>query len=174
MPVDPLLEQMLHGFVEESQEICERVTRDLLELEKGARSASADGTFDDLASGLHTLKGSASTLGLDELAEVAHRMEDLVAPLRARLSLPLEVAAAPGSDSDITFTEAGDATWRVSTRQVSALLHAVERLREVRLRLEERQRELERGLLELARLRQQLRATGTSAAPPRPASTSRE
>ena len=200
MAVDPLLEQLLRGFVDEAQEICERITRALLDLERGV-SGKPGTAFADLARGLHTLKGSAATLGLDELAEVAHRMEDVIAPLRPEARLPapvadallrsldawmshlratssgaplpdlgptallLEAAAlveppspvstlsvAPGAgDIFITGTEdqaAGD-TWRVSTAQVSALLHDVERLREVRLRLEERQRELERGLQKL-------------------------
>ena len=78
--LDPLMEQLLAGFVEEAQEIYERVTNDLIELEKG--SASRAEVFDDLARGLHTLKGSAATLGLDELADLAHRMEDVVLPRR--------------------------------------------------------------------------------------------
>jgi len=69
--LDPMLEQLLAGFVDESQEIYERVTRNLMELEK----EPAQGTrFDDLARGLHTWNGSAPTPGLVELAEFAHRM----------------------------------------------------------------------------------------------------
>ena len=197
MAVDPQLEQLLRGFVDEAQEICERITRALLDLERGAAGQPGK-AFADLSRGLHTLKGSASTLGLDDLAEVAHRMEDVLVPLRpeARLSAPvadallrsldawlshlratasgaptpdlgpttllLEAAAlleppspastlsvAPGK-GDISITggdeQASGDSWRVGTRQVSALLQDVERLREVRLRLEERQRELDRGL----------------------------
>ncbi len=242
MPVDPLLEQLLQGFVDESQEICERVTRDLLELEKGAKPKAAAGrAFENLLRGLHTLKGSAATLGLDELADVAHLLEDVVAPLRASDRLPTPIAdallrsldawmsrlrataldqplpdlaptsellratrtlastpaqawpdrapvttaapeaskasppspvaaAAPASATragDIHITEdPGDATWRVSTRQVTALRHDVERLREVRLRLEERQRELEKGLVQLARIGHELRATSGSGGRP--------
>src|SRR5476649_1257737 len=74
-----MLEQLLPGFVEESAEICERATRNLLELER--RPASGP-RFDDLARGLHTLKGSAATLGLVALSAFAHKMEDAVLPLR--------------------------------------------------------------------------------------------
>src|ERR1700682_3742524 len=87
--LDPLLEQLVVGFVDESQEIYDRITRDLLELEKP--EAAAPGAlpraeaFDSLARGLHTLKGSAATLGLDELADLAHRIEDAVLPLRGSL-----------------------------------------------------------------------------------------
>jgi len=77
--MDPLLEQLLAGFVDESQEIYDRVTKSLMELEKQPAQGPS---FDELARGLHTLKGSAATLGLDELADFAHRMEDVVLPLR--------------------------------------------------------------------------------------------
>ena len=79
MSMDPLLEQLLAGFVDESQEIYDRVTRSLMELEKEPAQGPR---FDELARGLHTLKGSAATLGLEELADFAHRMEDVVLPLR--------------------------------------------------------------------------------------------
>lgn len=234
--MDPMLEQLLQGFVDESQEIYERVTRNLMELEKEPAQGSR---FDDLARGLHTLKGSSATLGLDELADLAHKMEDVILPLRgsaqpvpaqladavlksldvwmARLrataakselpdlqqSLDLLVslkggasaaatlaaqvarpepaahkpapaekekattvpwlqpvreeeaepaagAAAPAAATPGDDSSAGD-SWRVSTRQVIGLLHEVERLREVRLRIDERRRELEKSLQHLER-----------------------
>ncbi len=237
--LDPMMEQLLPGFLDECKEIAERVTDHLIELEK----AHEQSRFDDLARGLHTLKGSAATLGLAELSELAHRMEDAVLPLRGKSSalpgaltdallktldtwmahlrattaksdLPdlkpshklLEAvrhavqavepgkpaanngkagpdkgktAAAQEKEKKSTKLErearearearaepvppepapeeevgaAEDAgSWRVRTREVVSLLHEVERLREVRLRLEERRRELERGLSQLARL----------------------
>src|SRR5712671_3616652 len=237
--LDPMMEQLLPGFVDECKEIVERVTEHLIELEKAHEQAH----FDNLARGLHTLKGSAATLGLSELSELAHRMEDAVLPLRgkgaalpgaltdallkaldtwmahlrattAKSDLPdlrpshklLEavrhavqavepgkpaanngkggaekakssaagekekekkpskrerearaaarvepVPAEPAAEEDpAAADEAG--SWRVRTREVVSLLHEVERLREVRLRLEERRRELERGLSQLNRL----------------------
>jgi len=227
--MDPLLEQLLAGFVEESQEIYERVTRNLMELEKSPAQGPG---FDDLARGLHTLKGSAATLGLEELADFAHRMEDVILPLRgsakplpaavadavlksldvwmARLRAiaakgdlpdllpsfallekvkpagaakkkngagkngkgravpekraaevapppeaappPPPVASAPEPAPVPVADDAQADSWRVSTRQVIALLQEVERLREVRLRVEERRRELEKAVLQLDRL----------------------
>jgi two-component system, chemotaxis family, sensor kinase CheA len=219
--LDAMMEQLLPGFVDEAKEIVERVTEHLIELEK----AHEQSRFDDLARGLHTLKGSAATLGLAELSELAHRMEDAVLPLRgkavalpggladgllrtldvwmahlrataARSELPdlkpshklLESvrsavkavdpgkAAAVGGkkaskrertqrppppvaepahsdaaeDEVLPGDEAG--SWRVRTREVLSLLHEVERLREVRLRLEERRREMERGVQQLVAL----------------------
>ncbi|MCA1827351.1 MAG: Hpt domain-containing protein, partial [Myxococcales bacterium] len=190
--MDPLLEQLLTGFVDESQEIYERVTRNLIELE----NAPAQGTrFDDLARGLHTLKGSAATLGLEELADLAHRMEDAILPLRgsaeplpqpladavlksldawmARLrataaktelpdlqpALQLLTRQPPVERPEVRVAEpapeteepqtAEETSWRVSTRQVIALLHEVERLREVRLRIDERRREIDRAAQQL-------------------------
>ncbi len=227
--MDPLLEQLLEGFVDESQEIYDRVTRSLMELEK---SPAQGPSFDELARGLHTLKGSAATLGLVELADFAHRMEDVVLPLRgsaqplpapisdallrsldmwiARLrataakatppdleasfalletvkpaaAKPVKPAAAkaakdsktapakpqsaaetlaanvsqpPHDDTAVPVPSAANddtqgESWRVSTRQVISLLHEVERLREVRLRMEERRRELDKAVHQLDRL----------------------
>jgi two-component system, chemotaxis family, sensor kinase CheA len=215
--LDPMTEQLLPGFVDESKEIIERVTEHLLELEK----TRDEPRFDDLARGLHTLKGSAATLGLADLAELAHRMEDTLLPLRkkpialpgaltdallksldawmqhlrataAKSELPdlspskklldsvrhameavdsgrgasntpprpkrerregaVRVEETPGSPADATsaLDEAG--SWRVRTREVVALLQEVERLREVRLRLEERRRELGRAVQQLSSL----------------------
>jgi len=215
---DPMLEQLVAGFVDESQEIRDRVVHQVLALEKADK---VDGqSFEELARGLHTLKGSAATLGLSELADLAHRMEEVVLPLSGATGpLPARVAdgvlrvldvwmarlravaakseelpdladsiallqeldqpaaksrpasEAPGKEparkARSTKTEpareapaletdgpaAGDeATWRVGTRRVLALMREVERLRELRLRLEERRREMERALAQLSRL----------------------
>jgi chemotaxis protein histidine kinase CheA len=216
--LDPMMEQLLPGFVDESKEIVDRVTEHLIELEKGRDETR----FDDLARGLHTLKGSAATLGLAELSELAHKMEDAVLPLRkkpvalpgaltdallktldvwmqhlrattAKTDLPdlapsKELLAsvqralhavdspkpasnangkpkrgrekaverekdpppAPAAEQSVATDDAN--SWRVHTREVVALLHEVERLREVRLRLEERRRELGKALQQLSLL----------------------
>jgi chemotaxis protein histidine kinase CheA len=212
--LDPMLEQLLPGFVEESVEICERATRSLLELE---RQPASSPRFDDLARALHTLKGSAATLGLSELSDFAHKMEDAVLPLRgSEQPLPPNLADAVLRSLDVWLAhlkatasrteppdlrpslallakafgpreepatsgarkrgalvqeppspatagapergalemesapENGEASWRVATRQVTSLMREVERLREVRLRLDERRRELDRALVQLS------------------------
>ena len=198
--MDPMIEQLLAGFVDEAQEIYEKATRALMELEK---SPVQGARFDELARGLHTLKGSAATLGLEELAGLAHRMEDVILPLRgsdqpmpapiadavlktldawmARLratagkgdlpdlrpavellahsaqppSEPPEVRRATPEELEEPQT-AEETSWRVSTRQVIALLHEVERLREVRLRIDERRRELEKAAQQVDWLGSQL------------------
>src|SRR5438270_906043 len=88
--LDPMMEQLLPGFVDESKEIVDRCTQHLIELEKRHDPER----FDDLARGLHTLKGSSATLGLEELSNFAHRMEDVVLPLRGKaVALPGALAA---------------------------------------------------------------------------------
>src|SRR6266581_954540 len=106
--LDPMMEQLLPGFVDECKEIAERVTDHLIELEK----AHEQSRFDDLARGLHTLKGSAATLGLSELSELAHRMEDAVLPLRGRS------AALPGAVTDALLKTLD--TWMAHLRATTA------------------------------------------------------
>ena len=65
---------------------------------------------------------------------------------------PPPVASAPEPAPVPVADDAQADSWRVSTRQVIALLQEVERLREVRLRVEERRRELEKAVLQLDRL----------------------
>jgi two-component system chemotaxis sensor kinase CheA len=236
MAVDPLLQGLVAGFAAEAQEVCQKVTMDLLELERGALDADAlSKAYNRLGRHLHTLKGSAASLGLQDLSEIAHKLEDALAPLRASMQQmprpvvdvllhgldifmlrvhahadgrgdalpdytaalaqlvteapsPETAAAAPAAASpapapakpapapapakpvsasakpappaamasmegqrDETHLESDGAGWRVSSRQVTALMREVERLREVRLRMEERYRELEKVVLLLAR-----------------------
>jgi chemotaxis protein histidine kinase CheA len=88
---NPMLEQLVAGFVEESQEIRDRLSQQIFALERAEMVGGE--SFEELARGLHTLKGSAATLGLDELAGMAHRMEDVVLPLSgAPGPLPAHVA----------------------------------------------------------------------------------
>ncbi|MBS2021423.1 MAG: response regulator [Deltaproteobacteria bacterium] len=224
---DALLEQLIAGFVEEAKGLAAKATRQLLELEKSGGGRS----FDDLARGLHTLKGSAATLGLSDLSELAHKMEDALLPLRGhegplpgRLADTLlkaldaflshlqyraglggeqvdliavhrvleraaeeaeQEAARPGappqrqtpvppivtsqppakgqpsqpalhangsSKPPSEEPSSDDEGWRVGARQVVGILSEVERLRELRLRLDERRRELDRTVQQLARL----------------------
>jgi len=96
--MDDFLAQLLPGFVDESAEIVERLTQHLIELEK----AHDKTRFDDLARGLHTLKGSSATLGLEELSDLAHKMEDVVLPLRGKdVALPGAVADAVLATLDV-------------------------------------------------------------------------
>ncbi|HYO69912.1 MAG TPA: Hpt domain-containing protein, partial [Archangium sp.] len=83
MPVDPMLQSLVAGFSGEAQEVCQKVTMDLLELEReGIDNEALSKVYTRLARHLHTLKGSAASLGLQDLSAIAHKLEDALAPLR--------------------------------------------------------------------------------------------
>lgn len=94
MTVDPLLLPVIRDFASETSELCQGITLSLLELER------RDGSFEQRAAAydsalrkLHTLKGSAATLGLADISELVHRMETLLAPCKTS-GLPIERSAA--------------------------------------------------------------------------------
>lgn len=223
MAVDPLLQRLVVGFAKESREICQRITRDLLALEQISEDkASAKQSYASLCRQLHTLKGSAATLGLDDISELAHQMENAVIPLQGALvpipailadailkgldtllnrvnlhaegkgedlpwiteavelikharlqpvpsggapdeappqkaeqrsaeregAAPVAAAAAglaraASAETAQAASQQDEGSWRVDTTQVNSLVAEVERLRELRLRLIERQRRLD-------------------------------
>ncbi|QDE92584.1 hybrid sensor histidine kinase/response regulator [Myxococcus xanthus] len=216
MPVDPMLQGLVAGFAVEAQEVVQKVTMDLLELEReGLETDALTKLYVRLGRHLHTLKGSAASLGMQDLSDIAHKLEDALAPLKANPqkmprpvvdillhgldlfllraqahadgrgeALPdpaaalaqlvadapppeeaaamvaasggLAAVAAPAPSAETVsvpdaLPESADAGWRVSSWQVTALMREVERLREVRLRVEERGRELERVAVLLAK-----------------------
>ena len=221
MPVDPLLQGLVAGFSVEAQEVVQKVTMDLLELERdGLETDALSKLYVRLGRHLHTLKGSAASLGMQDLSDIAHKLEDALAPLKAHpqkmprpvvdillhgldlfllraqahadgrgdalpdpsaalaqlvadapppeaaatMGAPVapdagEEATSPGTAAaepapvamPETLPESADSGWRVSSRQVTALMREVERLREVRLRFEERGRELDRVVTLLAK-----------------------
>ena len=181
MELDPRLRALVVGFVAEAQDLCARITQIVLDLEAGQLTDDACAQEqDDVARMLHTLKGSAAMLGLDDLADMAHALEDRFAPLRDEVG-PLSTASADdllaGLDSfmerlreragdpqatvhrtprrpegrqsvtqpagDVASEPRNDraeepATWRVASNNVVALTREVERLRDLRLRLDDR------------------------------------
>jgi two-component system, chemotaxis family, sensor kinase CheA len=215
MAVDPFVKSILPVFLSETRETCERMTRTLLAIEQEKQTGPIlQRSYSSLARNMHNLKGSSSTLGLRDLAQVAHRMEDLLGPLNAaaqpmpkalvdvllqtfdaflariaadideqskdapdvqEVLLRLEQVAAESlagnaavsapspvlapsttpSSTEVTRPEVAErspetaaelGSWRVDTQAVLGLSRDIERLREVRLRLEERHRELDRVL----------------------------
>src|SRR5262249_36622511 len=94
MALDATLLEIVVGFVPEATELCDKVSRDLLSLEdKPGRGEPAPDVYKSRARGVHTLKGPSATLGLDDLSEIAHAMEDVVAPLhKADKPIPAAVA----------------------------------------------------------------------------------
>ncbi|MFP2964438.1 Hpt domain-containing protein, partial [Myxococcus sp. 1LA] len=84
MPVDPMLQGLVAGFAVEAQEVVQKVTMDLLELEReGLETDALTRLYVRLGRHLHTLKGSAASLGMQDLSDIAHKLEDALAPLKA-------------------------------------------------------------------------------------------
>ena len=209
MARDQLLENLVRDFVGEADELVQQTTRNLLALERVKAGAEPPaGAHAEVARALHTLKGSAATLGLSEFSEVAHRLEDVYAPvlaahagvpaaladtllraldasmewLRARAAgrdglgldvIVQQIAAValspeeltPGAPSGAEDRAKQDASgapvaepadpaggWRVAMRHIVALMREVDRLRELRLRIDQRARDVEHALEGLARL----------------------
>jgi chemotaxis protein histidine kinase CheA len=94
MSANAELLEIMAGFLPEAADLCQKVSRALLSLEEraGAPTPTPD-VYKDLARGLHTLKGTSSTLGLDDLSAIAHAMEDVVAPLHKLMrTIPAAIA----------------------------------------------------------------------------------
>ena len=213
MERDPVIEALIDGFAAEARDICQRITGNILELEHADQLEQPvrQKQYEDLARGLHTLKGNADTFGFPHLADLAHKMEDVVARFRpslatlpadttdlllrsidvfmARLAArtsgeepgltalvdelvaaktgsaapaaPAEVPAAKPSKRPMPASAAAPAPadtaeraadeWRIGSRNVETLLREVERLRELRLRLDEQKREIERRMRAIER-----------------------
>ncbi|MCY1081525.1 hybrid sensor histidine kinase/response regulator [Archangium lansingense] len=236
MPVDPMLQSLVAGFSTEAQEVCQKVTLDLLDLEReGLDNEALAKVYTRLARHLHTLKGSAASLGLQDLSSIAHKLEDALAPLRKDIkpmprsmvdmllhgldlfllraqahaegrgealpdptaalaqlvsdapppeeaaegnpdmeaalavhavpATPAPMQAAP-SQAPVSAAEddsAVEASWRVAAHQVTALMREVERLREFRMRLEDRLRDISKAV-ELLTARELLAPTARARA----------
>ncbi|MDP9151065.1 MAG: response regulator [Myxococcota bacterium] len=199
MPTRDPIERLIQGFVSEAGDISESITRDVLVLERGGSDLMA--RYENVARGLHTLKGGAGTLGLKDLERLAHALESALLPhrdagrplgsrdadallrgldtlmfrLRAHaegrgaeldgidealptntsaegrpwLAVPQDSFPPPANEPlaqhhDLP-RDGGAQTWPVAPHQVTALTVEVERLRFMRLRLDERRRDLARA-----------------------------
>lgn len=94
MALDPLLATLVRGFASEAAEIADAITRNVLDLERAVEIDTAMlEAYSELARGLHTLKGTSGSLGMNNLAALAHRLEDLLAPSRtARVPITADTA----------------------------------------------------------------------------------
>ncbi|MBL9037793.1 MAG: chemotaxis protein CheA [Archangium sp.] len=68
-------------FVSEATEHLEALSKELVELERGATPALLDSMFRHA----HSLKGMSSSMGLDATATLAHQLEDVFAAVRSDL-----------------------------------------------------------------------------------------
>ncbi|HUI10222.1 MAG TPA: chemotaxis protein CheA [Bacteroidota bacterium] len=71
--------EILESFIVETREILERLGQDLLVLEKGSEDRELLNT---IFRAVHTVKGTSSFLGLDQMTSLAHRFEDVLNKLR--------------------------------------------------------------------------------------------
>ncbi len=79
MPADVDMSRYLGLFVAEAGEHLEALSRDLVALERQV----APETVDSLFRHAHSVKGMAASMGLEAIATLAHRVEDLVEALRS-------------------------------------------------------------------------------------------
>ncbi|BDG02756.1 hybrid sensor histidine kinase/response regulator [Anaeromyxobacter oryzae] len=86
---------LIATFSREAEELGAQLTRALLVVEKAEHGEAALGAAHaELRRGLHRLKGSAATVGLAELSDLAHEMEDQLAVHAADAALPRAVVDA--------------------------------------------------------------------------------
>ena len=76
---DNEMAEILDSFIVETREIFEKFGQDLLALEKG--SADSD-LLNSIFRAVHTVKGTSSFLGLEQMTELAHNFEDVLNKLR--------------------------------------------------------------------------------------------
>jgi two-component system chemotaxis sensor kinase CheA len=71
------LKQLFGIFSAEAEEHIEHITRNLLDLEKGATGDERSQLIEDIFREAHSLKGSAGSLGFHDIERIAHAAEDL-------------------------------------------------------------------------------------------------
>src|ERR1700739_260114 len=78
-------EAALASFLPEAEENLDLMEQSLLEMDSGSGKTEA---LNDIFRGAHTIKGNASSLGLEDLAKLAHAVEDLLDVYRQK-AVPL-------------------------------------------------------------------------------------
>jgi two-component system chemotaxis sensor kinase CheA len=76
---DNEMAEILESFIVETREILEKLAQDLLELEKGSANQEL---LNSIFRAVHTVKGTSSFLGLEQMTELAHSFEDVLNKLR--------------------------------------------------------------------------------------------
>ena len=76
---DSEMAEILESFIVETREILERLGQDLLTLEKGSADQEM---LNSIFRAVHTMKGTSSFLGLDQMTGLAHRFEDVLNKVR--------------------------------------------------------------------------------------------
>ena len=76
---DAEMQEILESFIVETREIFEHLGQDLLVLERGSADKEL---LNGIFRAVHTVKGTSSFLGLDQMTELAHHFEDVLNKLR--------------------------------------------------------------------------------------------
>jgi two-component system chemotaxis sensor kinase CheA len=85
---DDEMKEILESFIIETREVLEKLAQDLLTLEKGSTSPDL---LNSIFRAVHTVKGTSSFLGLEQMTELAHSFEDVLNKLRrGELSITAE------------------------------------------------------------------------------------
>lgn len=92
---EAVMDALVATFSREAEELGAQLTRALLVVEKSEQGPDALGAAHaELRRGLHRLKGSAATVGLAELSDLAHEMEEQLAPHARDTALPRSLVDA--------------------------------------------------------------------------------
>src|SRR5262249_31486197 len=97
--MDPRLRQIVGVFADEAKEQAQRIAAALLASEADPTQA---GHMEELYRQAHSLKGSSASLGIEDLATLAHCLEDALMPVRrgrSRLTPTLVDAALRAMDA---------------------------------------------------------------------------
>jgi two-component system chemotaxis sensor kinase CheA len=113
--------KLLRAFLEEAEELLEKLNDNLLQLEKDAGNPDS---INEVFRLTHSLKSESALLGFTRLSELAHRLEDVFDSIRAEnltLSRPLMDAIFSASDlihEIISRISSGQTDTQIDTRSV--------------------------------------------------------
>lgn len=103
-----LYEDMIDTFVEETKENLEVMEEGLLELEKDPNN---DEVINSVFRAMHTIKGGAGLMGLDEMSSLAHALENVLDDIREKkiaLSEDISTILFEGYDLLLHMVNEGD------------------------------------------------------------------
>jgi chemotaxis protein histidine kinase CheA len=86
IPVD---NSLLQDFVAESGELLNEIESDLLQLSSGIYDSNI---LNNIFRSIHTIKGSSEYLGMEQIAQLSHRMENLLEKIRSKEIVVHEVS----------------------------------------------------------------------------------
>jgi len=83
--ITPEFKEFLPSFVDSAREHINAIDQGLLKLEKKGLSSDV---FKTISRNAHSLKGAAMTMGVDEMADLCHSMEDLIREIQEGRTAP--------------------------------------------------------------------------------------